>query len=1520
MNGMFQNCSSLTSLDLGNNFDTSSVTNMSSMFYNCTSLTSLELGDSFNTSKVTNMNGMFQNCSSLTSLDLKDKFDTSNVTDMYSMFKNCSSLTSLELGVNFDTSKVKNMSYMFSSCSRLTNLDLGDSFDTSKVTDMRFMFSDCSSLTSLDLGEEFNTSNVTYMYYMFQNCSSLTSLNLGNSFDISAVPDMSSIFSGCSALNTFSGKLKLNASNAATTMSDMFYGCKALKTVDFFEVPSGGAAFDGLSLISGMFSGCTSLEKVDLSGWSLPNLTNLENMFSGCTSLRDIDLSWSGMRAAADDLNLINTFSSVPSTAKLEIGADPGEALQAIAAAFPGSVTSDGQPWPSTNGINGLPLTGEPTEEPGNVLDPSASEEEGPVTDEPSEEVPGGPVEEPDAGETPDGPGGGPDTPDTPPEDETQPPEAATPPADTTPPAEPVTPGADAGTPEEPETTPEPPAESGEEEPPAPSEQPEDTPEDPGAAEESPAPSEEPEAPVETGEPEGEDGSPADGGVAAAAMLAYRARAVGVSTPTLLAGGDGVSAQANENSSITVHPEATNVGSAVQYRIRVKYVGDPGAQSGQIQLNFPIPDDVHVLTAEELGKMKEDDKPKDEDGKAITADDLLTVSDRQYSSGAAGYLGGRVVVEPYVDSTDSDNPVLRGTFEGLYTGNEYEIAIWCVLDTSQNTDGDYSYWDGTAYAQDKAASAASNVYRLWWKDNSGGGDVTPPTPTGHTVTYQFQGDVPDDAVLPSGGVYDAGDTVNVAAEPTTSYSYYEFGGWTSEDVTISNNSFEMPSKNVTLTGTWTIVEAQAPKITVTYQYQNYGEDGYEHVPNGAPELPGEVISGDNITENHVHAQAFMVGNNASIVDVRADADHHIFMGWTPKLTIDGTEVKLSDNDNDGVYTGIHSGVNYSIPTSGLLQTEQFRGAADASDPDKVTVAYEGPWRPYTADIIFNGNGGETETGDTTYQQENVTWDTHATLTTNQFVHSGSYDFVGWSLAPSGAVARADGGPASGLITEDGTDVTLYAQWKRDTYGVGYNLTHVTSSNTDSSVNRGDSYTTILKPESGYEMDSVVVTMGGVTVPNAYNPADGSVTVSGVDDTIIITATAVPVSTPPVTRHTITISVAGGTASHSGTVQVNDGDDLSITFTPNSGYKLKSVTVDGSPANLTGNSYTFTDVTSDHTIAVVYEKDSGGGSGGGGSTGGGSTGGGSTGGGGGGGPTEHPIKVEDTGNGTASSDKDEAAKGEDVTITADGEVIDITVTDESGKEVPITDNGDGSFTFEMPGSGVTVKVEFEPFEVVDPDDTGVSGWLNTTDHIAYLSGYDTGNFGPTNNMTRAEAAQMFYNLLLNKDVPITVSFTDVAAEAWYSTAVNTLASLGMLQGVGDNQFTPERAITRAEFTAIAMRFAELDTSGENIFSDVSASDWFYDYVVGSIQYGWITGYEDGTFRPNNTITRAEVTAITNRMLGRAADEDYVDAHRSELRQFPDLGTGYWAYYQIMEATNAHTYSKNDGVEIWRALQK
>ena len=229
-----------------------------------------------------------------------------------------------------------------------------------------------------------------------------------------------------------------------------------------------------------------------------------------------------------------------------------------------------------------------------------------------------------------------------------------------------------------------------------------------------------------------------------------------------------------------------------------------------------------------------------------------------------------------------------------------------------------------------------------------------------------------------------------------------------------------------------------------------------------------------------------------------------------------------------------------------------------------------------------------------------------------------------------------------------------------------------------------------------------------------------------------------------------------------------------------------------------------------------------------------------------------------------------------------------------------------------------KTENEPEqEVADPEKTGVAGLLEAVKHNAYLHGYGNGEFGPNNNMTRAETAQMFYNLLRQKNVTVTVQFSDVSDDAWYATAVNTLASLGILKGVGEDKYDPTRAISRAEFAAIATRFAKVNLEGSTPFDDVSDTDWYYNAVLTAVNYGWINGYGDNTFRPYNTVTRAEVTTIVNRMLARRADKDFVADHIHNMRTFNDVDSSFWAYHYIMEATNGHDYDKDEHTEIWKS---
>ena len=324
---------------------------------------------------------------------------------------------------------------------------------------------------------------------------------------------------------------------------------------------------------------------------------------------------------------------------------------------------------------------------------------------------------------------------------------------------------------------------------------------------------------------------------------------------------------------------------------------------------------------------------------------------------------------------------------------------------------------------------------------------------------------------------------------------------------------------------------------------------------------------------------------------------------------------------------------------------------------------------------------------------------------------------------------------------------------------------------------------------------------------------------------------------------------------------------------------------------------------DYTITFTYTKNN-------------TSGGGSSGGGGGGSSTvsSYTIKAS-AGNGgiISPSGNVTVARGKDQSFTINpinGYRISDVIVD--GKSVGAV----STYTFDSVKANHTIQVKFVKYNsiVADPEVTGVAGWLQTKEHNGYMGGYGNGLFGPNDNMTRAQAAQMFYNLLLNKNVDITVDFTDVPADAWYGNAVRTLASLGVIKGIGNDQFAPNRTITRAEFTVIAMRFANVSADVTNPFTDISTNDWFYSAVTSAVSYGWINGYGDGSFRPQATITRAEVVTIVNRMLNRTADRNFVDSNATA--QFDDVPNTYWAYYNIMEATIAHDHSiDNDGVESW-----
>lgn len=222
----------------------------------------------------------------------------------------------------------------------------------------------------------------------------------------------------------------------------------------------------------------------------------------------------------------------------------------------------------------------------------------------------------------------------------------------------------------------------------------------------------------------------------------------------------------------------------------------------------------------------------------------------------------------------------------------------------------------------------------------------------------------------------------------------------------------------------------------------------------------------------------------------------------------------------------------------------------------------------------------------------------------------------------------------------------------------------------------------------------------------------------------------------------------------------------------------------------------------------------------------------------------------------------------------------------------------------------------------PDDDALG--LNTTDHFAYIVGYGNGQVRPQNAITRAEVATIFFRLLTDdvreENFTSTNKYTDVAAGAWYNNAVSTLGAMGIITGYPDGTFRPNAYITRAEFAAIAARF---DADGDKTlaaFSDI-ANHWAKDEISVAYNNGWVDGYPDGTFGPQRNITRAETVTLVNRVLNRKPE--------TEDDLLPDMTTWTdnadkkaWYYLAIQEATNSHyyKYKENSEYEKWTELRE
>ena len=277
----------------------------------------------------------------------------------------------------------------------------------------------------------------------------------------------------------------------------------------------------------------------------------------------------------------------------------------------------------------------------------------------------------------------------------------------------------------------------------------------------------------------------------------------------------------------------------------------------------------------------------------------------------------------------------------------------------------------------------------------------------------------------------------------------------------------------------------------------------------------------------------------------------------------------------------------------------------------------------------------------------------------------------------------------------------------------------------------------------------------------------------------------------------------------------------------------------------------------------------------------------------------------------------------------GSYASIRVEDANGTKIGTTTaNGDGEFACYLDRKlslGETIKVIASESSKYDSQttykivDTSLSG--QTYARVSYIKGYPDGTFKPSNNVTRAEAAQMFATLL-NSGTSFGTSsvtkFTD-ANNKWYSPAVNYIAGKGLLSGYSDGTFKPDADITRAEFAQMISGYLKAGYAGSANFKDVKGH-WASDAIDKVFGNKAVEGYPDGTFKPNKTLTRAEAVTVLNAVFNRYTTSSSLNnVSSANLKNYSDISSSHWAYYQILDASNAHVSQKvtsTSNEEVWK----